>query len=265
MWQDDDGARDPATARADIRVRFDGIDVPAREPLRRLRRDMQVVFQDPYASLDPRMSIGRTVREGIDAHDIARGAAADARVAQLLEEVGLQARDAARRPHEFSGGQRQRIAIARALAVEPKFIVLDEAVSALDVTVQAQVLTLLAELQRARGLTYLFIAHNLAVVQRVATRVAVMYLGQIVELATVAQLFDDPASTAHTSAALGDPGAGPACSAIASCCPAMRLRWRRRGRGARSIRAARTLPKTMPASPQCPNCGILAPGRWWRV
>jgi oligopeptide/dipeptide ABC transporter ATP-binding protein len=175
-------------------VRFDGVDVRAlsREPLRRLRRDMQVVFQDPYASLDPRMTVGRIVREGIDAHHIAEGAAAEARVARLLDEVGLRATDAGRRPHEFSGGQRQRIAIARALAVEPKFIVLDEAVSALDVTVQAQVLALLIDLQRTRGLAYLFIAHNLAVVQQVASRVAVMYLGRIVELATTAQLFDHP-------------------------------------------------------------------------
>jgi oligopeptide/dipeptide ABC transporter ATP-binding protein len=175
-------------------IHFDGLDVRAleRESLRQLRRHMQVVFQDPNASLDPRMRIGRTVREGIEAHHIAEGAEADARVARGLEEVGLRASDASRLPHEFSGGQRQRIAIARALAVEPKFIVLDEAVSALDVSVQAQVLALLLELQRARGLTYLFIAHNLAVVERVATRVAVMYLGRIVELASAAQLYATP-------------------------------------------------------------------------
>ncbi|MFI5244219.1 MAG: ABC transporter ATP-binding protein [Gemmatimonadales bacterium] len=175
-------------------VHFDGLDVRAleRESLRQLRRHMQVVFQDPNASLDPRMRVGRIVREGIEAHRIAEGAEADARVARGLEEVGLRASDASRLPHEFSGGQRQRIAIARALAVEPKFIVLDEAVSALDVSVQAQVLTLLLELQRARGLTYLFIAHNLAVVERVATRVAVMYLGRIVELASAAQLYSTP-------------------------------------------------------------------------
>ena len=175
-------------------VTFDGNDVLAldREPLRKLRRRMQIVFQDPNTSLDPRMRIGRTVREGIEAHHIAEGAAADARVASALEEVGLRASDATKLPHEFSGGQRQRIAIARALAVEPEFVVLDEAVSALDVTVQAQVLALLMQLQRDRGLTYLFIAHNLAVVEQIATRVAVMYLGRVVELADAATLYANP-------------------------------------------------------------------------
>ncbi|HEX7545497.1 MAG TPA: ATP-binding cassette domain-containing protein [Gemmatimonadaceae bacterium] len=176
------------------RVTFDGTDVLAlqREPLRRLRRRMQIVFQDPHTSLDPRMRVGRTVREGIEAHQLAEGAAADARVARALEEVGLRASDAAKLPHEFSGGQRQRIAIARALAVEPEFVVLDEAVSALDVTVQAQVLALLTRLQRDHGLTYLFVAHNLAVVERIATRVAVMYLGRIVEIDDAATLYAAP-------------------------------------------------------------------------
>jgi ABC-type oligopeptide transport system ATPase subunit len=175
-------------------VSFDGIDVLAlgREPLRRLRRRMQVVFQDPQTSLDPRMRVGRAVREGIEAHELAEGAAADARVARAFEEVGLRAGDVTKLPHEFSGGQRQRIAIARALAVEPEFVVLDEAVSALDVTVQAQVLALLMQLQREHGLTYLFIAHNLAVVERIATRVAVMYLGRIVEMADAATLYGSP-------------------------------------------------------------------------
>lgn len=192
---------------------FDGVDVRAlgREPLRRLRREMQIVFQDPYTSLNPRMTVGRTVREGMEVHGIARGATADTRVAQLLEEVGLHAADAERYPHEFSGGQRQRVAIARALAVQPSFIVLDEAVSALDVTVQAQVLALLARLQRERGLTFLFIAHNLAIVEQVATRVAVMYMGRIVELASAAQLYAAPHHP-YTQALLSaipvpDPGA----------------------------------------------------------
>jgi ABC-type glutathione transport system ATPase component len=175
-------------------VAFDAIDVLAleREPLRKLRRRMQVVFQDPQTSLDPRMSVGRSVREGIEAHELSEGAEADARVARVLEEVGLRASDVSKLPHEFSGGQRQRIAIARALAVEPEFVVLDEAVSALDVTVQAQVLALLMQLQRDRGLTYLFIAHNLAVVERIATRVAVMYRGRIVEMAPCRTLFASP-------------------------------------------------------------------------
>ena len=176
------------------RVNFDGIDVLSlgREPLRRLRRRMQIVFQDPYTSLDPRMTVGRTVREGLEAHRISEGADATLRVGRALEEVGLSKADAARLPHEFSGGQRQRIAIARALAVEPEFVVLDEAVSALDVTVQAQVLALLMQLQRDRGLTYLFVAHNLAVVEKIATRVAVMYRGRIVELAAAEALYAAP-------------------------------------------------------------------------
>ncbi len=184
-------------------VHFDGIDVLAlgREPLRRLRRRMQVVFQDPYTSLDPRMTVGRTVREGIEAHELAEGAEAVARAGRALDEVGLRASDASKLPHEFSGGQRQRIAIARALAVEPEFVVLDEAVSALDVTVQAQVLALLMRLQRDRALTYLFIAHNLAVVEKIATRVAVMYLGRIVELADAATLYAAP-SHGYTKALL---------------------------------------------------------------
>ena len=175
-------------------VHFDDVDVRALEPvpLRRLRRHMQVVFQDPYGSLDPRMTVRQIISEGMEVHGLANGREADTHVARLLDEVGLRASDAARLPHEFSGGQRQRIAIARALAVEPKFIVLDEAVSALDVTVQAQIVALLMNLQRERGLTYLFISHNLAVVQQVATRVAVMYLGRIVEIATSAALYGAP-------------------------------------------------------------------------
>ena len=164
-------------------VRFDGQDVFALEPaaLRRLRRRMQIVFQDPDGSLNPRLSIGRAVREGIEVHQLAAGADADARVEALLAEVGLPAGSAARFPHEFSGGQRQRAGIARALAVEPEFIVCDEPVSALDVSVQAQVLNLLVDLQARRGLSYLFISHDLAVIRHVAPRVAVMYLGRIVE------------------------------------------------------------------------------------
>ena len=172
-------------------VHFDGTDVMALagEPLRRMRRHMQIVFQDPYGSLNPRMTVGETIREGLVVHQLAEGREADRRVTRLLEEVGLRPEFASRLPHEFSGGQRQRIGIARALAVEPSFIVCDEPVSALDVSVQAQVVNLLRDLQRDRGLSYLFIAHDLAVVSHMADRVAVMYLGRIVELAPRATLF----------------------------------------------------------------------------
>ena len=175
-------------------VRFDGQDVLAlgAGDLRRMRRQLQIVFQDPFSSLNPRMSIGAIVREGLTIHGLAEGAAADARVKQLLEEVGLRPEYSSRYPHEFSGGQRQRVGIARALSVEPKFIVCDEPVSALDVSVQAQVVNLLQDLQRDRGLSYLFIAHDLSIVEHIADRVAVMYLGHIVELATVSQMYGHP-------------------------------------------------------------------------
>ena len=175
-------------------VIFDGTDVRAlgAEPLRRLRRQMQIIFQDPFSSLNPRMTVGAIVREGLTIHRLAEGAAADARVRQLLEEVGLRPDYASRYPHEFSGGQRQRVGIARALSVEPRFIVCDEPVSALDVSVQAQVVNLLQDLQRDRGLTYLFIAHDLSVVEHIADRVAVMYLGRIVELADAEALYREP-------------------------------------------------------------------------
>jgi oligopeptide/dipeptide ABC transporter ATP-binding protein len=175
-------------------VRFDGTDVLALapKPMRALRRRMQIVFQDPWSSLNPRMKVGDAVREGIEIHRLAEGAAADRRVERLLEEVGIPATAVRQYPHEFSGGQRQRIGIARALAVEPDLIVCDEPVSALDVSVQAQVINLLADLQQRHGLSYLFISHDLAVVRHIAPRVAVMYLGRIVEEGPADTIFTAP-------------------------------------------------------------------------
>ena len=175
-------------------VAFDDIDVLAadRQTMRRLRRRMQIIFQDPVGSLNPRMTIGRIIGEPIHVHGLAKGRALHERVAHLLERVGLSPDHSGRYPHEFSGGQRQRIGIARALALEPKFIVCDEPVSALDVSIQAQILNLLADLQDELGLSYLFIAHNLAVVEHFADEVAGMYLGRIVEQAPRDALYADP-------------------------------------------------------------------------
>ena len=175
-------------------VFFDGEDVlhASRSRMRELRREMQIIFQDPVGSLNPRMSVGRIVGEPLLVHGLARGRELDRRVAELLTRVGLKPEHAQRYPHEFSGGQRQRIGIARAIALQPRFIVCDEPVSALDVSIQSQILNLLNDLQDEFGLSYLFIAHNLAVVEHFCDRVAVMYLGRIVELAPRELLYQNP-------------------------------------------------------------------------
>ena len=176
-------------------ITFDGTDLTnlPQRALRPLRRQMQMIFQDPYASLNPRMTIGAAIAEPLAIHGLAKTAAdRDARVHELLAKVGLRADAARRYPHEFSGGQRQRVGIARALAVGPRFIVCDEPISALDVSIQAQIVNLLQDLQAAESLTYLFISHDLKIVQHVCDRVAVMYLGRIVELADAATLYRQP-------------------------------------------------------------------------
>lgn len=175
-------------------IDFDGRNVCSlnRNELRELRREMQIVFQDPYASLNPRMKVGDIVGEPLVIHKIGTKSERSERVGELLRRVGLDPDYRKRYPHEFSGGQRQRIGVARTLALNPKLIVADEPVSALDVSVQAQVVNLLQELQNEFGLTYLFISHGLAVVEHISTRVAVMYLGRIVEIATAAELYLRP-------------------------------------------------------------------------
>src|SRR5216684_4457120 len=175
-------------------VFFDGRDLAtlSRSELRHLRRQMQLVFQDPYASLNPRMRVRAIVGEGIEIHRLARGREKEERIVKLLDMVGMGADALDRYPHEFSGGQRQRIGIARALAVGPRFLVLDEPVSALDVSIQAQIINLLQDLQEQLHLTYLFIAHDLRVVEHISQRVAIMYLGKIVELADREAIYANP-------------------------------------------------------------------------
>ncbi len=175
-------------------VRFDGQDLLSLDSkeLRTLRREMQIIFQDPYSSLNPRMQVGEIIAEPLVIHRVGNRSKRRERVAELLGLVGLKSEHADRYPHEFSGGQRQRIGIARALALNPKFIVCDEPVSALDVSVQAQVVNLLQDLQERLGLTYLFISHGLSVVEHISTRVGIMYLGKLVEVASSEEIFHNP-------------------------------------------------------------------------
>lgn len=181
--------------RTDGKVSFEGKDIAemkTKEEQLAFKKDAQIIFQDPYASLDPRMTVGEIIAEGMDNHHLYEGEKRLPRIYELLEQVGLNREHANRFPHEFSGGQRQRIGIARALAVDPKFIVCDEPISALDVSIQAQVVNLLVDLQKKLGLTYLFIAHDLSMVKHISDRVGVMYMGQLVEIAPSEELYRNP-------------------------------------------------------------------------
>ncbi len=227
------------------RVSFDGSNVLELDgsQLKPFRRRAQIIFQDPFASLNPRMSVGAMLREVLTVHRLARNQDAERRVVELLDAVGLHPDDATKYPHEFSGGQRQRIGIARALAVQPEFIVADEPVSALDVSVQAQVLNLLSDLQERFQLTYLFITHDLSVVRHIADRVAVMYLGKIVEISGCDSLFERPLH--------------PYTQALLSAVP-LPGGSRRRSRVALAgdVASSADPPPGCPFHPRCPHPGV---------
>ena len=193
-------------------IRLNGHDITrlGKSAMRPHRRQMQIIFQDPFSSLNPRMSAGDIVGEPLKVHGIANGKEKETRVAELFDQVGLRRLQMRSFPHEFSGGQRQRICIARALALNPDLIIGDEPVSALDVSIQAQVINLMMDLQRDKNLSYLFIAHDLAVVEHISHRIAVMYLGKIVEHADKETLFTNPAPSLYRGAARGGAGAEPA-------------------------------------------------------
>ena len=230
---------------------FDGADVTGLRggDLLALRRAMQIVFQDPFGSLNPRMSVGSIVMEPLLIHGARADAAARARVATMLEDVGLPARAARRFPHEFSGGQRQRIGIARALILRPRFVVLDEPVSALDVSVQAGIVNLLQDLQASLGLTYLFIAHDLAVVKHISDRVAVMYLGRVVEVADKRAIY---AAALH-----------PYTQALIAAAPAARPGRVRPARVGGDVPSALAMPAGCRFHPRCPHvmdvCRVVEP------
>ncbi len=222
-------------------IRFDGVDLThlTRRQLLPWRRRMQAVFQDPYGSLSPRRTVAQTVREPLDVHQVGTAAERTSRVAELLDVVGLSPQAANRYPHEFSGGQRQRVGIARALALNPQFIVADEPVSALDVSVQSQVLNLIARLQRERGIAFLFISHDLAVIQHVSDHIGVMYLGKLVELAPAAELFRNPLH--------------PYTEALLSAVPQVDTQARQRIVLTGDVASPRNAPAGCPFHPRCPK------------
>jgi len=222
-------------------VLFDGVDITRldRAALHPWRRRMQAVFQDPWSSLNPRRTVAQTLREPLDVHGIGGAADRSARIRELLDVVGLSSRSASRYPHEFSGGQRQRIGIARALALDPQFIVADEPVSALDVSVQSQVLNLISRLQRERGIAFLFISHDLAVIQHVSDEVGVMYLGRLVELAPAGELFRTPRH--------------PYTEALLSAAPQLKQGQRRRVVLAGEVPSPRNPPPGCPFHTRCPR------------